>query len=123
MNIQMSEYYETKNKPILFMNKGKLNIAWNNYSITIDENNNAEYFILIDQAIVPADNRDVFFENIIELDAVKWTNKHILKDEIHLQNYGKSDGTGKCGKQGKTMSHHELKRGKITCVECLQTVG
>ena len=46
-----------------------------------------------------------------------------LNDEptsaVHLQDYGKPDGTALCGSNGKTMSHHEIKRGRITCAACL----
>ena len=38
---------------------------------------------------------------------------------VHLQKYDKPDGTGLCNAIGKTMSHHEIKRGKITCPGCL----
>ena len=40
---------------------------------------------------------------------------------VHLQDYGNPDGTTLCGTNGKTMSHHEIKRGRITCAACLAT--
>ena len=42
---------------------------------------------------------------------------------ICLQGYGQPDGVGRCGRSNKTMSHHELKRGRITCPECLASVA
>ena len=39
---------------------------------------------------------------------------------IHLQDYTQLDGVGLCGESGRTMSHHEIKRGRISCGECLQ---
>ena len=48
-----------------------------------------------------------------------------LNDEptktVHLQNHGKAAGVALCGANGKTMSHHEIKRGRITCATCLAT--
>ena len=42
-----------------------------------------------------------------------------VAETVHLQNYGQPDGTALCGAQGRTMSHHELKRGRITCPACI----
>lgn len=39
--------------------------------------------------------------------------------KVHIQDYGKADGIGQCGAEGRTMSHHELKRGRITCSKCI----
>ena len=43
--------------------------------------------------------------------------------EIHIQDYRSPDGTGRCGVEDvKTMSAHEIKRGRINCVPCLQSI-
>lgn len=41
---------------------------------------------------------------------------------IHLQDYASgSDGVSLCGRSDvTTMSHHEIKRGRISCSDCLR---
>ena len=49
------------------------------------------------------------------------TLNHEPTSAVHLQDYRKADGVALCGENGKTMSHHEIKRGRITCATCLTT--
>lgn len=42
--------------------------------------------------------------------------------ETHLADYGAATGS-LCGADGRAMSHHEIKRGRITCRECLARYG
>ena len=39
---------------------------------------------------------------------------------IHIQHPRLPDGIGNCGESGRCMSHHEIKRGRITCTECIR---
>ena len=56
----------------------------------------------------------------MERDAIETGNKPIPQ-RIHLQDYRFIDGTAVCGDfQVKTMSHHELKRNRITCPPCIR---
>lgn len=75
------KYYETVDKPLIFMYKGKLHITWEHHAIEIDENNNAEYYTLIDQLPVPINGKDDFLEDIIQLDAVLWVNGNISQEQ------------------------------------------
>lgn len=41
---------------------------------------------------------------------------------VHLFNprlYVEKDHIGLCGGEGRTMTHHELSRGRITCPDCI----
>ena len=38
----------------------------------------------------------------------------------HLQDYKQPMDSSLCGDAGRTMSHHELKRKRITCSRCIQ---
>ena len=41
--------------------------------------------------------------------------------DVHLQDTGQPDGVALCGCiRVKTMSHHEIKRQRITCAACLK---
>ena len=42
-----------------------------------------------------------------------------VEDTVHLQDPRATDGNGLCGATGRTMSHHEIKRGRISCGACL----
>ena len=46
-----------------------------------------------------------------------------MTDLTHIQDSREKDGQGLCGDQGTTMSEHEVKRGRITCGECLEEFG
>ena len=38
---------------------------------------------------------------------------------VHLMDFGREESAGLCGTIGRTTTRHELKRGRITCPECL----
>ena len=47
-------------------------------------------------------------------------NSPRTKPTVHLQNYSQPEGTALCGLVGaRTVSRHEIKRGRITCPNCL----
>ena len=73
----MPEYFKTFQKPILHMSDGKFHIAWPDHEIVIDQDNNAEYFILIDQSMSPAIDLNAFARDIIGMSAKPWSNKNI----------------------------------------------
>jgi len=73
---------------------------------------------LVDEDAGNGHVRDCAFE-VVEA----WDAAASAELKTHLQDYGKPAGTARCGAAGvETMSHHEIKRGRITCPECLMAV-
>ena len=50
-----------------------------------------------------------------------WNNLDMTphRCQVHLQDYKHSMDTSLCGGRGRIMSHHELKRNRITCSRCV----
>lgn len=87
---QMPEYHKTLKKPIIYMHQDKFHISWPDHTIVIDKNNNAEYFILIDQCMSPAIDLDSFVGDIIGSSAKPWVNKNI--QNIETRSKDSNDG-------------------------------
>lgn len=75
---------------------------------------------LVDEDAGNGQVRDCAFEVVEAWDAAA---ERPQAAETHLQDYGKPDGTARCGAVGVvTMSHQRDQAGRITCPECLMAV-
>ncbi|MDD9989027.1 MAG: hypothetical protein OXQ31_22340 [Spirochaetaceae bacterium] len=73
---------------------------------------------LVDEDAGNGHVRDCPFE-VVEA----WDAAALAELKTHLQDSAQPDGTARCGAvEVVTMSHHEIKRGRITCAECLMAV-